>query len=159
MSSLLMFIRTNCYLQLFVHPSVSHIICRGSCPWAPRSPRSFCPKFRGRNAWKSSLDTEAPMRSLSTWVCVKNPSSFKWFFQTLSFFSSYHTLIKEFTWARKGKRNSKGRESKEKERERKRKGRGKEKERERKKKVKGKGKENERKRNGKGNEKGKEKGK
>ena len=103
------------------------------------------------------------------WGCVKTPHPFKWFFQTpdvIVSFSSYrfskrwlHTLIKEFTWARKGKRkrNSKWREKRkgrriekgeEKERERKRKGQRKS-ERDRKKKAKGKGKENERKRNGK----------
>ena len=53
---------------------------------------------------------------------VKPPSLFKWFFHTLSLFSSYrfskrwlHTLTKGFIWARKGKRKrkSKGREKKE----------------------------------------------
>ena len=104
----------------------------------------------------------------------KNPAPFQMVFpDVIVSFSSYrfskrwlHTLIKEFTWARKGKRkrNSKWREKrkgrgkekgKEKERERKRKGQRKRKEKERK--TKGKGTEKETKGKEKGREKGQEK--
>jgi hypothetical protein len=53
---------------------------------------------------KKYLDNQSKTRKMLKRGFVKTPSPFKWFFQTLSFFSSYrfskrwlHTLIKEFT--------------------------------------------------------------
>ena len=117
-----------------------------------------------KNIQKQSKNSAASQTWIVTiWfhmgLSIENPSPFKLCFHTLSVFPSYrfpkrwlHTLIKEFTWARK--RKSTGREGKKKEKERnrnrkwKRNKKGKEKDTKRKRK----GKENEKERNRKGKE-------